>query len=195
MCSPIQKPIMKLPNKIFALVIALVVSASCYSQSDTTASQASTSRSNFSIDSKSFSIDSKSGAIRYTGDVVMQHGVFSIKADSILVIQKNDVVEKAVAKGSPATFKQEPGDGRQLVSASGADIVFINTPAQQSVDIKGNAFLQQAGISAACSELNIMLDNGTVKNVDGNGGESQCQIISDNQPPPTNLPTTAEEAQ
>ena len=167
---------MNLQNKI-VLLLGTVVGLSA----NTYLSQSTAETSSPNIKSDRFNIDSKTGVIHYSDNVVMEHGAFLIEAAELFVYIKNNVLEKAVAEGSPAKFQQLPGFERELVVASGGKIEFLDTSAEQSVKIFGNALLQQAGITATCNEIKIILEDGVVQHTDGSRGESQCQIKSERQ--------------
>jgi lipopolysaccharide export system protein LptA len=136
------------------------------------------------IDADNIRIDSKTGAMHLTGNVEMRHGAFLIKADSLVTYKKNNLLERAVAQGSPSTFEQFAQSGVEPFSAAGDEIEFLDTATEQSVKIKGNALLKQAGITAVCNQITFILENGVVQNMDGSSGESQCQVYSNGQPTP-----------
>lgn len=147
--------------------------------STSVSAQTNSSATTLNIDSDNQEIDFKTGAIHFSGNVEMRHGAFLIKAEDIYAYRKNDVLEKAIAEGTPAAFEQAAGADRELVIASGLRIEFLDTATEQSIKLLGNAFLRQGAITATCNEIKIILEDGVVQHTDGSGGESQCQIISD----------------
>jgi lipopolysaccharide export system protein LptA len=140
------------------------------------------------IDADNIRIDTKTGALHLSGNVEMRHGAFLIKADTLVTYKKNNLLERAIAHGSPSTFEQKAQAGVEPFSAAGNEIEFLDTAPEQSVKIKGNALLKQAGITAVCNQITFILENGIVQNMDGSSGESQCQVYS-NGPPPSSTVT------
>lgn len=161
----------------------LILSSQAVSQTEEPAVQSN-------IDADNIRIDSKTGAMHLTGNVEMRHGAFLIKADSLVTYKKDNLLERAVALGSPSTFEQFGQAGVEPFSAAGNEIEFLDTATEQSVKIKGNALLKQAGITAVCNQITFILENGVVQNMDGSSGESQCQVYSNGQatPPVNTLP-------
>lgn len=130
------------------------------------------------IDADSWSSNLKTGETLFTGNVRMQHGAFLIQAESLTAFKNNDVVEKAIASGSPASFEQQATDELELVRASGNTIEFIDKQGHQSILISQNARLQQGNITAAGSEIKITLEDGVVQHLECTESESQCQFFS-----------------
>lgn len=62
------------------------------------------------LDADEFDLDFQTGIRTYRGNVVYKQGSIRIFADEIVAYFKDDVLEKAVARGNPATFKQRPED-------------------------------------------------------------------------------------
>ena len=60
------------------------------------------------LDADEFDLDFQTGIRTYRGNVVYKQGSIRIFADEIVAYFKNDVLEKAIARGNPATFKQRP---------------------------------------------------------------------------------------
>ena len=158
----------------FALLgLTLAIAAYCSGQDQDTAKE-------FNIDADKWERNFKTGETLFTGNVKMRHGAFIIEAESLVAIQKNNILEKAVAEGTPASFQQLPSEseGRELVNASGNQIEFVDTAEEQSVKITSNALLQQGGITAVCNQITFILENGVVQHMDGSRGDSQCQVSS-----------------
>ena len=150
-----------------------MVAAFCHGQDQATAKE-------FNIDADKWERNFKTGETLFSGNVKMRHGAFIIEAESLVAIQNNNVLEKAVAQGAPALFQQlaSETEGREMVNASGNKIEFVDTADEQSVKITSNALLQQGGITAICDQITFVLENGVVQHMDGSRGDSQCQVSS-----------------
>lgn len=63
------------------------------------------------IDADEVDMDFNTGVRVYRGDVVVQQGTLVINADELTVYLKDDKLERAIAVGNPAVFRQRP-DGK-----------------------------------------------------------------------------------
>ncbi len=69
--------------------------------------------------------DAKRGITIYSGDVQMNQGTLSIKADRVVIhSDSNNKVSKIIATGSPAHYQQIPEIDQPLVVAKGNTIVY-----------------------------------------------------------------------
>jgi len=83
-----------------------------------------------------------SGETTYSGDVEMNQGTLSIRADHITIrSDKNNKASEIVAKGSPAHYQQIPETSKPLVIAKGDTIVY--SIAKGQLVLTDNASLQQ----------------------------------------------------
>ena len=140
--------------------------------------QNSTANSALDVKADFSKFDAKTGELLNRGNVIMTYGAFVVKADELRVIQKNEVVEKAVATGKPAIFQQAQTEEYEFVSASGNLIEFIDQQGQQSLKISQEARLQQGNISWVGTEITVTLENGVVSYIECPKGETQCQMTS-----------------
>ena len=89
-------------------------------------------------------IDNKTGVATYSGNVNIQQGSLNIIADSLIVHRNaQGDVEKMVASGSPARFKQQPEPEKGVITASAKSITY--TPAKEHLLLVENASLEQDG--------------------------------------------------
>ncbi len=63
------------------------------------------------LDADQFDMDFQTGVRTYRGNVVYQQGTIRLKADEIVAYFKDNQLERAIARGNPARFKQRP-DGK-----------------------------------------------------------------------------------
>ena len=94
--------------------------------------------------------DLKNKIASYIGDVTIQQGTLTIKADSVKIYQAKVDEEVYVAKGDPARFEQTLADGSKI-SLQADEITY--EPAIHSLVISGNALLQQAGSEVKGSQI------------------------------------------
>lgn len=87
-------------------------------------------------------LDRKSGLVTYSGNVVLTQGTLRIKSDTLTVIRKDEVFEKAIAEGNQAHYQQQIQANDPLTHADANRIEYIAT--EQQAILIGNARLQQA---------------------------------------------------
>ena len=62
-------------------------------------------------------LDRKAGIVIYKGNVVLTQGTLTINSDRLMILRNGDVLEKAVAEGKPAVFKQQLSADQGLTTA------------------------------------------------------------------------------
>jgi lipopolysaccharide export system protein LptA len=77
------------------------------------------------IDADSVEIDFSSGKRIYDGNVKLRQGTIKLDADRLEVYFKNDQLEKAIAQGNPAKFRQRP-DGKTTDTVGQAVYIHID---------------------------------------------------------------------
>ena len=85
----------------FLLLFSLLIPAHAY-KSDT--QQPAT------LDADEFDMDFQTGVRTYRGNVVYQQGSIRLYADELVAYFKDGQLERAVARGNPAEFRQRPDD-------------------------------------------------------------------------------------
>ncbi len=132
------------------------------------------------IDADEIDWDFNSGTRIYRGSVIVQQGTLRIEADELTVYVKDDVLEKAIAIGRPAVFRQRPDDKDADVIGHGnrMELDEINN----IITLKHNASVTQAGQTLTGNEIvyNMATDKMSMR-----GGAQQ------QQPATTPAPTTA----
>lgn len=86
----------------FVLVSGLFGSAAFALESD--------SEQPITIDSNSATYDDRKEVSTYTGNVIAIQGSMKLNSDKLVVFLKNGEVQKLVATGKPARFKQKPSE-------------------------------------------------------------------------------------
>ena len=77
------------------------------------------------IDADSVEIDFSSGKRIYDGNVKLRQGTIKLDADRLEVYFKDDQLEKAIAQGNPAKFRQRP-DGKTTDTVGQAVYIHID---------------------------------------------------------------------
>ncbi len=115
------------------------------------------------IDADEIDWDFNSGTRIYRGNVIVQQGTLHIEADELTVYVKDDVLEKAIAIGSPAIFRQRPDDKDTDVIGHGnhMELDEINN----IMTLKHNASVTQAGQTLVGDEIvyNMTTDKMTMR--------------------------------
>ncbi len=69
------------------------------------------------IEADTVEIDDKAGVSVYQGNVVAVQGTLELKADTVTIYSPQRVLDKVVAVGNPASFKQRPDNKSEDVRA------------------------------------------------------------------------------
>lgn len=77
------------------------------------------------ISADSASINDKTGITRYQGNVLIKQGSMLIEAATVEMHRSNNGVEKLIAKGSPAHFRQQPEINGPYSDAWGKHMVYL----------------------------------------------------------------------
>ncbi|WP_286237295.1 lipopolysaccharide transport periplasmic protein LptA [Neptuniibacter halophilus] len=84
-------------------------------------------------------IDDKTGITTYIGDVVITQGTMLIEADHVDMYRGDEGIDKLIAKGAPAHFRQKPTAEDPYSDAWGLHMVY-------EVDIEKLTITQQAKV-------------------------------------------------
>lgn len=76
------------------------------------------------IDSNTASYDDNKKISVYTGNVITDQGSLHIESDKLVIYFKDGDIEKMVFTGKPTTFRQLPGEGKELIYGEGLTGVF-----------------------------------------------------------------------
>ena len=77
------------------------------------------------IEADRANLDEKSGVSVYRGNVTITQGTLRMTADELTLHAKNGNVEKAFAKGNPATYRQRPDGKAQDVEAESLNMEYL----------------------------------------------------------------------
>jgi lipopolysaccharide export system protein LptA len=105
--------------------------------------------------------DEKRGLTIYEGDVDMQQGTLKIKGDKITIYLENEQVTRIVAKGKPASFKQQPDIDKGDVVAKAITIEYsVN---EKIIDLTDQATLDQDGTTMAGNKIHFDINASRVE--------------------------------
>ena len=88
-------------------------------------------------------IDHNAELVIYRGSVEVDQGTLRVTADEMRVEYRDQKVVRITALGSPAKYQQQLDADQEQVEADASTIVYHTQ--QETLDLKGNAFLRQEG--------------------------------------------------
>lgn len=105
---------------------------------------------------RTIEIDDRTGIAIYRGEVSMQDGTLSIKADIIKAHMKRGDVETFFAYGKPVIVTHRPADTNEEMYATADRLEYYVK--REQLDMFGNVTLQQDGSELRCPELHYDLE-------------------------------------
>lgn len=129
------------------------------------------------IEADRLDIDDAKGVSVYRGNVVVRQGTLELRADEIRAYRTpggRRALERIVANGKPANFKQRPDGAQEDVRGSAVQIEYYFTP--ERLILQGNARLQQAGDEFSSHRIEYEIDVQQVKAAQGAGGEERVRV-------------------
>lgn len=112
------------------------------------------------IDSNAATFDDKNATSIYTGNVVATQGSLEVKSDKLVVYLKDGLVDKMVATGKPARFKQMPDSGGEI---TGKALTGEYYPEQSLLILIKEAVVWQDGNTYASELIRYDSKNAVVK--------------------------------
>ena len=92
------------------------------------------------IEADQVDISDKSGVSTYTGNVTLTQGSIKIAAESIVVFTNENKLQRLIATGTPATFRQKPDELSNEVQASAYQVEYTTRSGmlvlQQNAELK-----------------------------------------------------------
>jgi lipopolysaccharide export system protein LptA len=120
----------------------------------------------------------KQGLTVYQGDVVITQGSIRITGETISIYDSAGTVDKIVAIGKPAKFKQQPEPQSEYIIANGDTIEYdIKT---ESLLLLENALLLQDGNTTNSNKIIYDMKTAVV-----NAGDESGRVIMTLKPSPT----------
>ena len=138
-----------------------------------------------SIEADRMELDQKHGTSHYRGNVILQQGTLQIKADTITLYSVKKKLQRAVAKGSPATLQQQDDDGAGVLRATAMHMEYL--PQSEVVKLRGKAQLWRDGNEFSGEQISYDLKQQIVKATGDEHGDGRVRVLL--QPPSENEET------
>ena len=120
--------------------------------------------------------DEKGGFTIYSGNVVLNQGSLSIRAEKLTVFHVSGAATKIVASGNPAKLSQKPSADKDIVKAEAFEMIYERN--LNLVTLKKQAELKQANslvkgdrITYSISEEKVIAES------NGNRSENRVNVI------------------
>lgn len=114
--------------------------------------------------------NAKKGITIYEGNVLITQGSIRVSGDKISIYDDNGTVNKMIAEGQPAKFKQKPDINSGDMVANGRSIEYdVN---QETLLLKGDALLKQDGRTTNSNKINYDMKTEIV-----NAGDNTGRVI------------------
>lgn len=128
------------------------------------------------IQSDAAMIDDNSGLAVYTGNVVVTQGSIRIDADKVTInYTKKQDLEKVVAEGKPAKFKQTPDGGKaDILAKSGRMEYFAD---KDTLHLLQNAEVRQAQDSFAAQRIMYDTKTGVIQADKGESKDGRISVV------------------
>lgn len=134
------------------------------------------------IQADRITVQEKEGVSYYEGNVQFTQGSLQIHGDEITVHLQDDVLQKIIVKGSPATLQQQPESDQELVHSKAKQMEY--DAMQQIVTLTENAQVQQGPNSFAGDYIEYDTRTNRVSARKGEAEGSRVHVII--TPPPEN---------
>ena len=128
-----------------------------------------------SIEADRMELDQKQGTSHYHGNVVLQQGGLQIKADSITLYSEKKKLQRAVAKGNPATLLQQSDDNKSPLRATALHMEYL--PQSEKVKLKGQAQLWRDGNKFSGELISYDLKQRIVKATGDKQGDGRVRVL------------------
>lgn len=128
------------------------------------------------IQSDAAMIDDNSGLAVYSGNVVVTQGSIRIDADKVTInYTKKQDLEKVVAEGKPAKFKQTPDGGKaDILAKSGRMEYFAD---KDTLHLLQNAEVRQAQDSFAAQRIMYDTKTGVIQADKGESKDGRISVV------------------
>ncbi len=127
------------------------------------------------IEADRLELDQKRGSSHYQGNVLLQQGALQIKADSITLHTVNKKLQRAVAKGQPATLLQQ-GDTPETAMRAEAQLMEY-LPQNGQVELTGQARLWRNGNEFSGEQISYNLKQQLVKASGSEQGDGRVRVL------------------
>ncbi|MBY4676762.1 lipopolysaccharide transport periplasmic protein LptA [Marinobacterium arenosum] len=127
------------------------------------------------ITADSASIDDRTGITRYRGNVIIRQGSLAIDADDVEMHRNDDGIQKIIATGKQAHFRQQPSADQPYTDAYGDRLVY--QVGAQSVTATGNARVKQGEDQFSGARIVYDMNRSVVDAFGGDEGKGRVQMV------------------
>lgn len=127
------------------------------------------------IEADRMELDQKRGTSVYTGNVVLVQGGLEIKAERITLYSVKKKLQRAVAKGSPATLVQQGESEENTIKAEAATMEY--QPQSGEVQLSGKAQLWRGGSAFSGEQISYDLERQMVKASGSEEGQGRVKVL------------------
>ncbi len=126
------------------------------------------------IEAHRVDIDKAGGVSTYRGNVTLRQGSLTVRADAIRVEAKDKKVQRVLAEGQPASFRQRPDNATEDVQAEAKHVEYLAP--KGLVLLKGEAHLLQGGNHFTGDAIEYLVREDKVKAQAKPGGD-RVQVV------------------
>ena len=127
------------------------------------------------IEADRLELDQKRGRSHYQGNVLLQQGGLEIRADSITLHTVNKKLQRAVAKGQPATLLQQGETEDETMRAEALRMEY--RPQSEQVELQGQARLWRNGNEFSGEQISYNLKQQLVKASGSEQGDGRVRVL------------------
>ena len=128
-----------------------------------------------SINARSVEVDEKTGRVVYSGNVVVEQGRLSIRADRVEITTRQGRTELVRATGKPARLHRRPGDGDDEIRADAGRIDYH--VARRNIDMSGRVSLWRGEDSFTADVLHYNLDSKDLRAAGDDKGDGRVRAV------------------
>jgi lipopolysaccharide export system protein LptA len=126
------------------------------------------------IEANRVEIDERKGTSTYTGDVQVRQGTFQLTAARVVVRRGGEALERIVAHGNPATFRQQPEGADYLVRGQARELRY-DAPGG-TVQLTGEAHIWQGRDEFSGARVVYELERERVR-AEGGEGDGRVRAV------------------
>jgi len=142
-----------------------------------------------SINARSVEADEKTGTAVYRGNVVLEQGSLSIRADRLEVRSHQNQTEYVVATGQPVRLRQQSDGQNEEIQAEAEKVEYHVI--SRKVDMSGNVSLRQGTDLFMGHALHYDIDNKRLSATGDDSDDGRIKVTIQPKKPPTNNNTPA----
>lgn len=120
-------------------------------------------------------LDEQKGVSHYRGNVHLDQGTLSIRADRMTVYQTRRQIDRILIHGAPAYFTQLPEAEQQPVEAEASQMTYLSNQAR--LELEGEARVEQDGNTFSGNRIVYDTQRSTVRASRGSDDQDRVHVI------------------